>query len=133
MKAVAARITRGLNLGSLVDVADNSGAKLARIVAVKKGKSRRGRQISCGVNNLVKVSIKAGINELRKQVVWAVVIRQRRPYRRLTGERIYFESNAVVLLKDEIGNPRGTQIKGPIAREVADKWPFVSKIATIIV
>ncbi|MEM1535878.1 MAG: uL14 family ribosomal protein [Candidatus Pacearchaeota archaeon] len=133
MKAVAARITKALNLGSLVEVVDNSGAKLARIVAVKKGKSRKGRQIACGVGDLIKVSVREGAKELRKQVFWAVVVRQKKAYRRATGERIAFESNGIVLLKDEDGNPKGTQIKGPIAKEAADRWPFVAKIASMIV
>ena len=133
MKAVNARITRGLNLGSLIECADNSGAKFVRITSVKHGKSRKGRQISCGVGDLIKVSVRKGVKEMKGQVFWAVVIRQKKEYRRLTGERICFETNAAVLLKDEDGNPKGTQIKGPISRETADRWPFVAKIASIIV
>ncbi|UCD20878.1 MAG: uL14 family ribosomal protein [archaeon] len=133
MKALKARIIKSLNLGATVDVADNSGAKKARIIAVKKGKSRKGRQIACGVGALVKVSVKEGNKDVRKQVFWAVVVRQKKPYRRLTGERICFESNAVVLLKDTAGNPKGTQTKGPVAREVTDRWPFIAKIAGVIV
>jgi large subunit ribosomal protein L14 len=60
------------------------------------------------------------------------VIRQKRPYRRLTGERIAFEDNAVAILKDDKGNPKGTQIKGPIAREVLERWGSVAKIASIV-
>ncbi|MEM4152932.1 MAG: 50S ribosomal protein L14 [Candidatus Pacearchaeota archaeon] len=133
MKAVAAKITKGINIGSLLNVADNSGAKVVRIVGVKGGKSRKGRQISCGVGSLVKVSVRKGLTEMRKQVFWAVIVRQKKEYRRATGERICFADNAVVLLKDEEGNPKGTQIKGPIAREVAERWPFVARIASIIV
>lgn len=133
MKPIAAKRTKALNIGSLVEVVDNSGAKLARIVAIKKGKSRKGRQLACGVGDLIKVSVREGSQELRKNVFWAVVVRQRRPYRRATGERIAFESNGIVLLKDEEGNPKGTQIKGPIAREVVERFPFVGKIASIIV
>jgi large subunit ribosomal protein L14 len=133
MKAIAARIPRGLNLGSLVYAADNSGAKMVRIVAVKGGKGRKGRQLACGLGNLVKVDVKEGSKELKKQVFWAVVVRQRRPFRRLTGERMFFETNAVVLLKDETGNPKGTQVKTAIAREVAERWPFIAKISSIIV
>jgi len=133
MKALTAKIPKSLNAGSLVQAADNSGAKIVRIVAVKKGKTRKGRQIACGIGDLVKIAIKEGKKEAKKQVYWAVVVRQKKPFRRLTGERICFESNAVVLLKDAAGNPKGTQIKGPIAREAADRWPFVSKIASIIV
>ena len=53
--------------------------------------------------------------------------------RRITGMMIKFEDNAVVVLKDEKGNPKGTIFKGPIAKEVADRWPAVAKIASIIV
>ncbi len=62
----------------------------------------------------------------------AVIIRQKKEYRRLTGERISFSDNAIVILKDE-KEPKGTQIKGAIAREVAERWPTVAKIASIIV
>ena len=133
MKAISARITKGLNLGSIVNAADNSGAKKVRIVSVKHGKGRKGRQLSCGLGDLVRVSVRKGLKEMKGQVFWAVVVRQTKDYRRLTGERFSFEDNAVVLLKDEDGNPKGTQIKGVIARESADRWPFIAKIAGIIV
>ena len=133
MKTIAAKIVKGINIGSEVNVADNSGAKLVRIVAVKRGKGRKGRQLSCGVADLIKVSVRKGNPKMKKQVFFAVVVRQKKEYRRLTGERICFADNAVVLLKDAEGNPKGTQIKGPIAREAADRWPFISRIASIIV
>ncbi|MEM1535156.1 MAG: uL14 family ribosomal protein [Candidatus Pacearchaeota archaeon] len=135
MQPVKARVSKGLHIGSYLNVADNSGVKLIRIVAIcgSRGKTRRGRQIGCGVADLVKVSVRDGPLDLKKQTHYAVIIRQRMPYRRLTGERIAFEDNACVLLKDEKGNPMGTLIKGPIAREVAERWPFVAKIASLIV
>jgi len=133
MRAVSARIVKGINLGCLANVADNSGAKIVKIIGVKGGKGRKGRQLSCGVASLVKVSVRKGATDMLKQVFWAVVVRQKKEYRRATGERISFADNAVVLLKDEDGNPKGTQIKGPIAREAADRWPFVARIATLIV
>lgn len=133
MKAVGARIVKGINMGALVNSADNSGAKIVKIFGVKGGKGRKGQQPSCGVGSLVKVSVRKGATEMLKQVFWAVVIRQKKEYRRATGERISFADNAVVLLKDEDGNPKGTQIKGPVAREAADRWPFVARISTMIV
>lgn len=129
MKAVSASITRGLNLGSLVLAADNSGARIVRIVGVKHGKSKRGRQQYAKVADWVKVSVRAGKPELRGQVFDAIVIRQKKPYKRKMGERVCFEDNAVALLKDEKGNPKGTQIKGPVAREVFERWKEVAKIA----
>ncbi len=133
MKAVAAKMTRGLNLGSLVIAADNSGARIVKIVGVKTGKTRRGRQQHAKIGDWVKVSVRNGLLEMKGKVFDAVVIRQRKPYRRNTGERIAFVDNAVALLKDEKGNPKGTQIKGPVSREIALRWPQVAKIARFIV
>lgn len=134
MKAVTAKITKGVKIGSLVTVADNSGAKIARITAIKKrGKTVKKRNPGAGVADLVRVSIRKGKKEMKKQTHLAVIVRQRKEYRRLTGERISFHDNAVVILKDKEGNPKGTQIKGPIAREVTERWHFITKIASIVV
>jgi large subunit ribosomal protein L14 len=133
MKAVASRMTRGLNVGSIVFASDNSGARLVRITGVKHGKSRKGRQQSAKIGDWVKVSVRAGNPEMKGQVFDAVVIRQRKPYRRYSGERIAFTDNAVALLKDEKGNPKGTQVKGAVPREVADRWKEVAKIAQFVV
>jgi len=132
MQAVGAKITKAINIGSLINAADNSGARVVKIVGIIGGKGTKRRQFAAGVADLVKVTVKKGIPEMRKQIFYAVIIRQKKEYRRLTGERISFADNAVVVLKDE-KDPKGTQIKGPIAREVAERWPGVAKIASIIV
>jgi len=132
MKAVSARITAGLNLGSQAISADNSGAKIVRIVSVKKSKAKKGKQTCAKIADWVKVSVRKGIPDMKGKVFDAVIIRQRMAYRRYSGERIAFEDNAVAILKDEKGNPKGTQIKGPIAREVLERWPQVAKIASIV-
>jgi len=133
MKAVAAKLTRGLNIGCSVIAADNSGARIAKIVSVKRGTGRRGRQQPAKIGDWVKVSVRKGVPEMKGEVFDAIVVRQRKPYRRNTGERIAFTDNAVALLKDDKGNPKGTQIKGPTSREVADRWPQVGKIAKFII
>ncbi len=133
MKAISARVTRGLNIGSMLTAADNSGAQIVRIVGVKKGKTTKKRQQPAKVADWVKVSVRVGKPEIKGQVFDAVVLRQKKPWVRKTGERIAFSDNAVALLKDEKGNPKGTQIKGPVAREVLERWPSVAKIARIIV
>lgn len=132
MKAIGARVTRGLNVGSMMVAADNSGARIVRIAGVKHGKTTKGRQMPAKVGDWVKVSVRAGKPEMKGQVFDAVVIRQRKPYMRKTGERVCFEDNAVALLKDEKGNPKGTQIKGPVAREIQERWKEVSKIADFV-
>jgi len=132
MKGLAAKITRGLNLGALVLASDNSGARIVKVVSVKGGKTRKGRQGYARVGDHVKVSVRSGDPKMKGEVFDAVVIRQKRPYRRNTGERVAFVDNAVALLKDDKGNPKGTQIKGPIAKEASDRWPFITKIARYV-
>lgn len=133
MKAIPARITKGLNHGSVIQTCDNSGAKVVKIVSVKRSKTVQGRKSSAGVGDLVLVSVIKGSKELRKQVVPAIIVRQRREYRRIDGTRIKFEDNALVILKDEKGNPKGTIFKGAIAKEVSARWPNIAKVANIVV
>ncbi len=133
MKAISAKVTRGLNIGSLLSAADNSGARIVKITGVKKGKSKKRRQQPAKIGDRIKISVRKGKPGMKKQLFDAVIIRQKRAWRRKTGERIAFEDNAVVLLKDEKGNPKGTQIKGPVPREIMEKWPQIAKIASMVV
>lgn len=133
MKAVKSRITKSLPVQAQVETCDNSGAKLLKIVSVKGHKTVRGRMPAAGVGDLVMASVKKGKLEMRKQVVPAVIVRQKKEYRRPDGTRIRFEDNAAVVLKDLKGNPKGTIFKGPIAKEVAERWPAVAKVARILV
>jgi large subunit ribosomal protein L14 len=132
MKAVTARTTRGLNIGCKVIAADNSGARIVKIVSVKKGKTSKGTQQYAKIADQVKISVRAGKPEMKGEVFDAIVIRIKKPFKRLTGERVMFEDNAVALLKDDKGNPKGTQIKGPVAKEVAERWKAVGKIAQFV-
>ncbi len=133
MKPIKSRISRSLPKESKVEVCDNSGAKLVKIISVKGSKTVKGRYSAAGVGDLIKVSVVKGRPEIRKQVVDAVVVRQKKEYRRPDGTRIKFEDNAVVILKDDKGNPKGTIFKGPIAKEATIRWPGISKLAKIIV
>lgn len=133
MKAVNARVTRALPLGARVPVCDNSGAKIIKLFSVVGLKTTKGRLQAAGVGDLVKASVIKGRPDMRKQTVYAVIVRQRKEYRRPNGMRIKFEDNAAVVLKDEKGSPKGTIIKGPIAKEASTRWPALSKLANIIV
>lgn len=133
MKPISSRITRALPFGAEVEVCDNSGAKSIRIFAVKEYKGVKGRMASAGVGDMVYASVKKGKPDIRKQVVNAVIVRQRKEFRRANGMRIKFEDNAAVVLKDDKGNPKGTLIKGPVAKEVTIKWPAIAKLAKIVV
>lgn len=133
MKPIKAKITKGLSQGSSIDTCDNSGAKLLRLISVKAGKTVKGRNPRAGVGDLIQASVKKGTPEMRKQVVFAVIVRQKKEYKRPDGVRIKFEDNAAVVLKDEKGNPKGTIFKGPIAKEACQRWPGIAKIASVIV
>ena len=133
MLASRSKVTKAMNMGSSIPTCDNSGAKLLRIYGVKRGKTTKGRMPAAGVGDMVIASVKKGKPEMRKQVVFAVIVRQKKEYRRQDGIRIKFEDNAAVVLKDEQGNPKGTIFKGAIAKEAAERWPGISKVAKIIV
>ncbi len=133
MKALKASITRGLAHGSVVETCDNSGAKTIKIISVKNLKTVKKRKPNCGVGDLVMASVIKGKPEMRKQVVFAVIVRQKKEFQRPDGTRVSFEDNSAVVLKDDKGNPKGTIFKGPIAKEVAVRWPAVAKVANIIV
>jgi len=132
MKPINARGTAGLNLGAYMTAADNSGAKIVKLVGVKHAKAKKKKQTNAKIADWVKVSVRKGIPEMKGKVFDAVVIRQKKPWRRLSGERVAFEDNAVALLKDDKGNPKGTQIKGPVAREVMERWSSVAKLASSV-
>lgn len=125
-------ITPGVFMESLVKVSDNSGATLAKVIGVINMKTVWRRIPGAAVGDIVVVSIRAGKPELRKQVMRGIVIRQRRPYRRPDGTWIAFEDNAIVLITPD-GDPKGTEIRGPLAKEAAERWPRLAAMASIIV
>ena len=108
-----------LRMRTILEIADNTGAKKASMIGVigQHGKlwAQIGDIITANVREVTPDSaVKKG------EVVKAVVVRQRFPLRRSDGSSIRFDSNAVVLL-DAQQNPRGTRIFGPVARELRDR------------
>jgi len=132
MKPIKSKITRAIPVGAYIDCADNTGAKKFQVIAVSGYKGRRRRKPSAGVGDVITCSVKEGILKWRKQVVKAVIIRQKKEFRRSDGLRVKFEDNAAVMVNEK-GEPVGTQIKGPIAREVVERFMSVGKIASTVV
>lgn len=126
------RIAAGVQVGTYVRVADNSGAKEAMVIGVVGYKGRLRRIPFASVGDMVVVTVKKGTPEMRKQVTRAIVVRQRRPFRRPDGTWVAFEDNAVVIVSPD-GAPKGSEVRGPIAREAAERWPKVANIASIII
>jgi large subunit ribosomal protein L14 len=132
MKGLGSRITKGLTTSSVLLCADNSGAKLVMIIGVGRYKGGRGIYPKAGVCDIIIAAVKKGSPEMKKKVVKAVVVRQRKEFRRANGVRIQFEDNAAVLI-DEDGLPVGTEIKGAVCREIAERFPRVAAIAAAVV
>jgi large subunit ribosomal protein L23e len=126
------RITLGLRVASLINCADNSGGKNLYVISVKGVGARLNRLPGAAVGDMMMVSVKKGKPELRKKVLQAVVIRQRKSWRRREGTFIYFEDNAGVIVNPK-GEMKGSAITGPVAKECADLWPKISSAAPSIV
>lgn len=107
-----------LQLRSIVEVADNTGAKKVGVFKVLGGSRKRYAQIG----DIVVVSVKSAEprkSVKKKDVLKAVVVRQRKPFRRKDGTYIRFDDNAVVILEGK--EPKGGRIFGPIPREIKER------------
>lgn len=133
MKAIRRNKSRGLPLGALVDVVDNSGARQVKIISVKGYKTVKRQLENAGVGDLVTAAVTKGKPDIKHTVVKCVIVRQKQEYKRPDGTNVAFESNGAAVLKDDKGNPKGTVIKGAIAKEVGERFPAVARLASIIV
>jgi len=110
---------------SRVDVADNTGAKIAYVIRVLGGSTGKGRSTrkTASLGDIVVCSVKKslpGSDMKTGTIVKGVVVRTRKPVRRADGSYVRFDRNAVVLIDPE-GNPSGTRIFGAVARELREK------------
>ena len=106
-----------LQIRSILDVADNSGAKRAAAIGVI-GRNQRYAHVGDVIKAHIKEADSDGVVK-KGEVVDAVVVRTRKPIRRGDGSYLRFDSNAIVII-DKENNPRGTRIFGPVARELRD-------------
>lgn len=107
-----------LQIRSILDVADNTGAKRAAAIGVL-GKNQRYARIGDVIKAHIKEAAPDG-SVKKGEVVNAVVVRTRKAIRRADGSYLRFDSNAIVII-DKENNPKGTRIFGPVARELRDK------------
>lgn len=132
MKAVTASVTRGITLKTRLVCADNSGAKELEMIAVKGYKGKLRRVPKAGVGDVIICSVKKGKEKVRKTVVYAVIVRQKKEYMRYDGERIKFLDNAAVLVNPKTFEPQGTEIRSVIAKEVVERFSPIGKIASMV-
>ena len=132
MKGIAGRQMRGLPVGAKLDCIDNTGAKIVQIVMTPKIKGTHRRYPTAGIGDMIIISVKKGAVDMRRQLLKAVIVRQKRPFRRSDGTMVQFEDNAAVIVTDT-GDMKGSMIKGPVAIEAAERWPRIAATASIIV
>ncbi len=120
---------------SIVTVCDNSGAKIARVFKVLGGSKRRYAEIG----DVVVVSIQTAEPRKaakKKEVYKAVVVRQRKPFRRKSGIYVSFDDNAVVLIEKqgkEMG-PKGNRVFGPVPRDLIERgWQSIASLAPEVI
>jgi large subunit ribosomal protein L14 len=109
------RISRGLPNGSALICADNTGAKKLKLINVVGYKGRLRRIPTACIGDMVIVSVSKGKPELRRP----------------DGVRVQFEDNAAVIMTPE-GELKGTEIRGPVAKEAAERWPRVANLASMV-
>lgn len=108
-----------IQMQTIVDIADNSGAKSGRCIKVLGGSSRR----TASIGDVIVIAIQKAspLSAVkRKAVVKAVIVRTKQPIKRADGSHVRFDKNAAVVI-DGDNNPRGTRIFGAIPRELRDR------------
>ena len=108
-----------IQIRSILEVADNTGAKKASMIGVL---GRKGKAIAV-IGDIINVNIKESSPQAaikKGEVAKAVVVRTRAPIRRSDGSVLRFDHNAIVFIDNQL-NPRGTRVFGPVARELRDK------------
>ena len=108
-----------IQLRTIIDVADNTGAKRASFIGVL---GRKGMPFA-GIGDIIKVNVKESSSDAvikKGQVAKAVIVRTKAPIIRADGSILRFDRNAVVFIDEQL-NPRGTRVFGPVARELRDR------------
>lgn len=134
-------------LQTMVEVTDNTGAKVAQVIRVYKGRSTRlgkPRLNTAGIGDIVMVTVKKALpssdfmggatrkDRSKRRVNRAVVVRTKKALRRPDGGYVRFDNNAVVLI-DEKNEPKGTRIFGPVARELRSGFMKIVSLAEEVV
>mmetsp|Transcript_20914 Transcript_20914/g.38172 ORF Transcript_20914/g.38172 Transcript_20914/m.38172 type:complete len:139 (+) Transcript_20914:83-499(+) len=130
-KPTRLRTSLGMSVAGVMNCADNTGAKNLYIIAVRGIGGRLNKIPQAAPGDVVLATCKKGKPELRKKVLKAIVIRQKKAWRRREGIFIRFEDNAGVIVNDK-GEMKGSAITGPVAKECAELWPKIASCAPAI-
>ena len=133
MKALTAKITRTITERTVLNCADNSGAKLLRMITRRGYTGVMRRNPRAGIGDVIICSVIKGKEKLRHTVVYAVIVRQKKAFRRPDGTRVKFTDNAAILVNQKTHDPIGTEIRSAVAKEVIEKYTTIGKISSIVV
>lgn len=134
MKSIGSRMSKKVQLGTILKIIDNSGATKARIIAVKHYGGVKNRYPRAGIGDIVIGSVLSGKPEMKHQLVPILIVQQKGSFKRPEGTTVRFYQNAGIVLKNvEDGEPQGTIIKEPVAKEVIDRFIKVGKAAKVVV
>ncbi len=125
------RITLAIPVGCQIPCTDNSGAKVLNVISVYSNHGTLNRLPSGAIGDVLLVSVRKGKPDMKKKLVQAVIIRQRKPWRRIDGTYVYCEDNASVIINIR-GDPKGSAITGPVAKECGDLYPKLASNASAV-
>lgn len=126
------RRVAGITVGSRLNVADNSGAKEVMVVGVIEVKTRLRRVPFATVGDMVTVTVKKGKPDMIGQIFRGIIVRQKKPFKRPDGTWITFEDNACVIVTPD-GQPKGKEVRGPVAKEAVERWTQIANIVTMVI
>ncbi len=129
---VRPKLSEGLLAGSFIRCVDNTGARELRVIQALGYKGRLRRVPMVGVGDMAIVSVRKGTPDMRRKIFRAVIIRQRKPFRRPNGVWVQFEDNAAVIMTPE-GEMKGSDIRGPVAKEAAERWTKIASAASTVI
>jgi len=125
-------LTKGIMNETVLRCADNSGGKFLRVISVIGYKGRLNKIPKASIGQMVVVSVIKGTPEMRRQIFRAIIVRQKKAYKRSDGRWIRFGDNAAVIVNPN-GDPKGSEIRGAVAKEAAERWPRLSAVASMVV
>ncbi|MBI4018197.1 MAG: uL14 family ribosomal protein [Candidatus Aenigmarchaeota archaeon] len=132
MKGISSGVVRSIQLKTRINCIDNTGSKELELVAVKGYKGKLRRLPAAGIGDVVVCSVKRGKEKTVGTLVYAVIVRQKKEYRRHDGTRVKFTDNAAVVVNPKTFDPQGTEVRTVVAREAVERFSTIGKISSIV-
>lgn len=130
-QGVKRKMTTAIPVGCQLQCCDNSGAKVLNVISIKGWKGVLNKLPAGSVGDMLMTSVRKGQADMRKKIWPAVIVRQRKPWRRLDGSFIYCEDNAGIIINVK-GEVKGSAIIGPVAKEAGELFPKIASKASAV-